>query len=201
MAEILRVVTRWDGFAGSPGFTNLHFRDFDTDTNPDSAQVSSAINKVAGFFGAIAGLLPAAARLQVQREVDVLESTTGELLNSLNFTGTLNPIAGTATGSVAGPAGAVVNWRTGNVRNGRRIRGRTFLVPLATTAYETDGSLVSSALNTIQTAATTLIGQTGNPDFGVWARPSGPTATDGIWVVATGASVPDMVAVLRSRRD
>lgn len=201
MALMLRVVTRWDGFAGAPGFTNLHFRDFDTDTDPDLAQATAAINKVATFFGAMTELLPAAARLQIQREVDVLESTTGELLMTLNYTGTLNAIAGTAAASVAGPAGAVVNWRTGNVRNGRRIRGRTFLVPLAVSAYEVNGTLLASAQNTIQSAATALIDNTGNPDLGVWARPSGPTATDGIWVLATGASVPDMVAVLRSRRD
>lgn len=201
MAEILRVTTRWDGFLGAPGFTNLFFRDFDTDTNPDAAQVSSAINKVAGFFGSIAPLLPAAARLQVQRNVDVLESTTGTLVNSIGFTGTLNAIAGTATGAIAGPAGAVVNWATGNVRNGRRIRGRTFLVPLAVTSYETDGTLTATAINTIQDAATTLVGRTGNPDFGVWARPTQPLMNDGIWVAASGATVPDTVAVLRSRRD
>jgi hypothetical protein len=42
---------------------------------------------------------------------------------------------------------------------------------------------------------------TGRGDFGIWARPTTKTATDGVWYPAQTVSVKDKAAVLRSRRD
>lgn len=201
MVNILRVTAKWTGFSGAPGYTNFHFRDFDTGTNPDPAQASSAITKVATFFEALATVVPAAVKIDINRDVEVYDDATGVLQDIINYTGTLGQISGSATGVVAGPAGAVINWRTPVIKNGRRIRGRTFLVPLATTAYELNGTLTATAVSTITSAATTFSAGTGNPDLGVWSRPSPVTKTGGLWARATSFNVPDLVAVLRSRRD
>lgn len=197
----MRVTARWSGFSGAPGFTVMHFRDFDTEGDVTQAQADSAVNRVGGFFNAISTALPSAVTVSISGDVEILEDSTGTLVDSVTAAGIPLPVQGGATGNVAGPAGAVVNWRTGSIRNGRRIRGRTFLVPLATSVYAEDGTLSPGVQSTIQTAATALVASTGTPDLGVYARPSGPAAADGQWVVATGANVPDMVAVLRSRRD
>lgn len=201
MAPIMRVKTTWSGISGAPGVTVMHFRDFDTTETPTQAQLLSVINKTATFFAAVLPYISTTTKLTHEREVEILEDTTGELLNAVTYTGTLDPQTGTANGPVAGPAGAVVNWRTGSVRNGRRVRGRTFLVPLATSSYETDGTLLTSCQAALQAAATTLADNSGSGDLGVYARPTAVGATDGAWFVATGASVPDKIAVLRSRRD
>jgi hypothetical protein len=112
-------------------------------------------------------------------------------------------IVGTAGTTVAYAAalGAVVSWRTGLVRNGRRIRGRTFLVPLSSLAFDNTGTLIPAALTTFNAAAVTLRDQTGIADIGVYARPSAPGAADGEWALITGHSIPDMGSILRSRRD
>lgn len=197
----MRVTTRWDGFTGAPGFTVMHFRDFDTEGAVTQAQVQSAHGRVSTFFGAVRTGLPSTARLLVRPEVEIIEDSTGELLDVVAVTGTNVPIAGSSAVNMAGPAGAVINWRTNGIRNGRRIRGRTFLVPLTSAVYQPDGTLDNAFVTTLQNAANALVDRAGTPDLGVYARPSGPGATDGRWVVATSATVPDMVAVLRSRRD
>lgn len=197
----MRVTTRWSGFTGSPGFTVMHFRDFDTEGNVTPEQVNAAITRTRSFWTTVHQRISSTVTLQPQSEVEILEDSTGELVDVVQATAPNAPILGTASGSVAGPAGAVINWRTSSIRNGRRIRGRTFLVPLAVTAYEANGSLVAAAQSEFLLAATNLVDSTGTPDLGVFARPTGPDAADGQWVRATGANVPDMVAVLRSRRD
>jgi len=94
-----------------------------------------------------------------------------------------------------------VNWRTNQIRNGRRVRGRSFLVPLAGSAFEGNGTLSASTLTSLKSAADTLRTAAGTTQLGVYARPTTKDATDGLWAQVTANTVPDMGAVLRSRRD
>lgn len=209
MAPILRVKARWSGFTGSPGYSNFYFRDFAdgafTDTVADAAG-----DRVESFFLAIQNLFPTAVKITVQSDAEVIEETTGDITQILS-TGTRAAVSGTAAAAAySGASGCVVTWRTNGVVAGRRVRGRTFLVPTANVAYDLDGTLQNSTVTTLQTAANALINQTGTPDLGVWARPhkarTSPTgeaipARQGIWHVATSATIPDKVAILKSRRD
>jgi len=204
MPQLYRVKSRWTGFSGAPGYSVMHFRDFNT---PDPGagdgtveDATAAVQRVQQFFSALAVAIPDEVSIDVEREVDVIDDSTGELVNSLQSTqGGI--IDGTAGGSYLAPAGAVVNWRTGGIRNGRRIRGRTFLVPLAASNFNAQGQLIPAVQNVIQTAASALAANTGSPDLFVFARPTAPAASDGTSSVVTGATVPQMAAILRSRRD
>ena len=201
MAQMLRITTRWTGFTGAPGFTVMHFRDFGG-TDPIVSDAQAAVDKVYAFFNAIKAWFPSQVTIQVLGEAEAIEDTTGILQDVLVAT-TPAPIVGTSGAAVAYAAalGAVVSWRTGLVRNGRRIRGRTFLVPLSSVAFDNTGTLIATALTAFNAAATTLRDQTGIADLGVYARPSAPGAADGEWALITGHSVPDMGSILRSRRD
>lgn len=201
MASIIRVKAKWSGFSGAPGYSVFHFRDFSAG-EPTNADATAAVARLKTFFGAFAINLPTGVAIQVESDVEVIEETTGMLTTVLSAT-PVSPTAGAASASAtfAAAVGAVVTWRTPGIRNGRRIRGRTFLVPLSSTAFAPDGTLATSTISTIAGAATALIDGSGSPDLGVYARPTGPGATDGIWYVANSFSVPDMGAVLRSRRD
>lgn len=201
MVQVARVTSRWTGFTGAPGFTVLHFRDFGgTDITVPDAQ--AAVDRVYTFFNAIKSLLPAQVTVQVQGEVEAIDEPTGALQDVLVATAPA-AVVGTAisSNSYAAAVGGVVSWRTGVVRNARRIRGRTFLVPLTTTAFDNTGTLTSTALTTLNAAATALRDTTSIADLGIYARPTAPGATDGLWALVTGHQVPDMGAVLRSRRD
>lgn len=199
---MLRVTARWSGAIGLPGYSVFHFRDFTVTGEPTQETADGAVAKVRAFFVGIQSQLPNVVSVQVQSDVPVIEDTNG-MMTSVFSAPTSAPVGGSAGLSTeyAAPVGAVVTWRTGQVRNGRIIRGRTFLVPLARTAFDAGGTLSESALSAINAAATTLRNPAGTGDLGVYSRPSSPAATDGQWAFASGHSVPDMGAVLRSRRD
>lgn len=204
MVNIMRVKARWTGFSGAPGYTVMHFRDFDTGdgpgVDPTAASAQAASDRMRAFLGAFPELLPITVRIDLDPNVDILEDSTGTMVDSLTVTPGAQ-LSGSSGGNYSAAIGAVVNWSTGSIRAGRRVRGRSFLVPLSSTAFFTDGTLSASALTTLQAAANILVDRTNTPDLGVYARPTLAGAADGQWVVATGARVPDMGAVLRSRRD
>lgn len=201
MAEILRVVTEWRGFSGAPGFTNFFFaRDGGTGTYT-ATDATAAVARTRSFWTTVNTRLPAGVTVTVSPTVDVLFDSNGQLQDSLTDPTITQPVQGTAAGAVAGPAGAVVTWKTATIRNGRRIRGRTFLVPLATSSYEVDGTLIAAAVSDFQTAATNLMASNTGPQLLIWGRPTKLLPDSGVSGRVTGFSVPDKVAVLTSRRD
>lgn len=197
--DMMRVTARWTGFSGAPGYSNFFFASGFLDGGLLGDEAQALADRVANAFRAADLLLPEPVRISIEPEVPVIDSDTGEI-QSFN---TIEPPAvvegsGT-TGEFAGPAGAVVTWRTSDVRGGRRIRGRTFLVPLRTFAYQSDGTLTSQAITELRAFADTMIGGDLDGDLGVWSRPVG--GSGGVFASVTGYTIPDMVAVLRSRRD
>lgn len=200
MATMLKVKAKWTGFTGAPGYSNFFFRDFSS-TEPTDTEADLAADRIEAFFSAVKEFFPPTLQIAVQSDADVIEETTGELVTSLNA-GTRVPVTGTgAAVGYSAASGIVVTWRTAGVRNGRRVRGRTFLVPCVPVAYAADGTLATGTITTVSTAATALRNAAGTPDLGVWARPTGPGATDGSWHAVNAHTVPDLAAVLRSRRD
>jgi len=151
------------------------------------------------FFDAVKAHLPGGSDVKVQRLYQVINDLNGNITGEANLAADPTVVNGTAGPiAYAGPAGACINWETGHFNaNGRRVRGRTYLVPLVN-AYETDGSLSAAALGTVAAAASAAIGGTGS--LGVWTRPT-PGGSDGTFNLAISALVKDKAAVLTSRRD
>lgn len=201
MAEILRVKLRWAGFGGAPGYSIFHFRDFDG-AGDQNGFAQGAADRVRTFANDIKGLLPYQATLTVEPDVEVIEDTNGQLVDVVSVTPPIvvNSVA-TAGMNMNAAVGAVITWRTQLIRNGRRIRGRTFLVPLVSATFTDAGVIAANNLAQLNVAANSLRNATGSPDLGVYARPSGPGATDGMWAAVTSHSIPAVGAVLRSRRD
>lgn len=182
----------------------MHFRDFGTGGDTSSAvtadQAAAACTRVRNFWLALASVLPVAVNVLVESEVEVIEDSTGTLVNTFATPGT-SAVSGSGAGAFSAATGAVVNWRTNGIRNGRRVRGRTFLVPLNGAAFAATGQLGSGIVTTITTAASALADGAGSPDLFVYGRPSAVGAADGVSYVVSSASVPAMGAILTSRRD
>lgn len=176
---------------GGAGVTTMHFS--------GGAIPSTLANAVRTFFNAIAGQFPDDVTIQFPAEVEEVDETTGELIGTTAVTPPAS-VAGTATGSFAAPAGARLRWNTGAIVRGRRVIGTTFLVPITGAAFGADGTLLGANRTSIQTAAATLIA-TPNVALAIWSRPSTTGGSDGTYHSVTGASVPEQVSVLRSRRD
>lgn len=198
---MIRVKAAWSGFQGAPGLTVFHFSKFDVGSGFVTSDSQSAVDRIRSFFFGVNSALPAGVSVQVQGDAEIIEATDNSLVE-IHATSMPAVVNGTATGtSYASPVGAVVNWRTNQIRNGRRVRGRSFLVPLAGSAFEGNGTLSASTLTSLKSAADTLRTAAGTTQLGVYARPTTKDATDGLWAQVTANTVPDMGAVLRSRRD
>jgi len=180
-----RVRVAWQNFPGAPGVSTFY--------------VGSAVlaqSEIRAFFDALKAFLPSGLTLQVPNNGDQVDESTGLIVGA--WTGAPQAlITCTGTGNYPGSAGACVNWRTSLVISGRRPIGRTFLVPLTTGSFETNGSIAAATLTAIQTAANTLITNLAG-ELKVWSRPR-PTIA-GANVTVTSANVPDLAIVLRSRR-
>lgn len=202
--DILRITCQWTGFPGAPGYSNFHFTTdggfWDGGLVGDEAQTAAdgAAARVRAAFAAMRAHLPTQTFVAIQTEAAILNSDTGETVGTVDVEE--EPVGSSASGTThAGPVGAVVNWRTNDYRFGRRIRGRTFMVPLNSNAYEGDGTLSTGARGDLQTFADTMVSGTGGAEFGVWSRPR--NGSGGVFATVTSGTVPDMAAVLRSRRD
>lgn len=157
---------------------------------------SDATVELGTFFNAIKTLFPNAVTWDIPGSGDVVDEATGFLTGAWTG-GTAATI--TATGGAtgyAGGTGAYIRWQTAGIVGTRRVRGRTFLCPLLTAAYDAAGTLDPTRQATMQTAATTLAG---SGKLLIWSRPSATNPSGSSHAVLAG-TVPDKVASLRTRR-
>lgn len=202
--DILRITARWSGFTGAPGYSSFHFNTdggfWDGGLLGDAAQQAAdgAAARVTEAFSDLSSLLPQGVRIDIESEAQILDSDTGEIIGFAEV-----PPGATSGGSGGGgwsaASGAVVNWRTNDYRFGRRIRGRTFLVPLNGSSYEGDGTLSNTARLAIANFGSEMVEGEGSAGFGVWSRPR--NGVGGVFASVVSYNNPDMAAVLRSRRD
>lgn len=194
MPQLHKVVLQWQGAAIKGNAVSvLHY-----DANSSAAPPAAAIQ--AAFQGA-ASLFPSGTTITVPAEGDVIDDTNGHLTGSWTEA-QANTATGSGSGPVAAGVGACISLGTSTIVNGkkgpRRLRGRIFLVPLITGAYDTDGTLTSGALGGLQTLANSLL--SAGP-LSVWHRPTTVGGVDGSSGHVTTVTVHDKVAMLKSRRD
>lgn len=198
MASISRVRTILTGFAGAPGVCTMYCL--------DPATFRPLLRS---FWFNVSSEVPTEVNMVIENSGDILDSVSGELTGTWTA-GAVDPVQGVNAANHAAPAGAVVNWLTGSVLNGRRLRGRSFIVPLSVSSYDSDGSLAFSSFSKLQGTADTLVSSAVS-NFVVWHRPRlavAATPTAPAVVARAGGHAPvsssrvsDNVAILRSRRD
>jgi len=186
VASLQRYRVHWSGFTGSPGVSTFYF----------GSPVDPAAD-LHTLFTAIAGHLPSQVRLDFPTSGDVITDTSGQLTGSFTSSGAAQ-VAGSGTNIYAPTTGAVWKWLTSTAINGRKVLGKTFIVPVD------DGSLSSGTLTTatvtaMQTALTTWHATTAGGLQKVWNRPR--VGVPGAQTAITGVTVSNFAAVLRSRRD
>jgi len=194
MADLKRCSVAWQGWPGAPGVTQFYL-----DDTGGQAQVDA----IRAFFNASQSLFPAGLTIQVPNSGDTVDEITGKLTGTWSVATQPLPTTGNAPGAYAGNAGAVVHWLTQSVTRNRRIRGRTFLVPVVA-AFDTAGSLAPTAQSTISNAAAALVASAAGL-IHVWVRPvyqpkTGVLLRGGMSAPITSSRVPDLAVSLRSRR-
>lgn len=192
MATISRLRVAWTGFPGAPGVSTFY--------STDAAKMRT---DVIALFSAILGPLPADVHLSVPSQGDIVDVDTGVIVGGWSD-GAETLFQGASQEVYAAPVGAVILWSTSAFTGGRRLKGRTFIVPLASGAFFQDGSL-GAAVSAILNDAAAAYAASGAGTHVIYRRPKHPTLSDPrTWLGSTGpiigGTVPDMAAVLTSRR-
>lgn len=179
-----------------------------------ASEAGQALVKQAAFFNSLVTLLPTAVTVRHEGLVQIYDETLStpgggaQLVDQVTVASPPASVTGTGTGVWSAASGAWINWITPAFANGRRVVGRTFLVPLANTpTFQTDGTLALTAQNLIIGAGNSM--NTNTPTHVVYYNRGGPSdppkPTDkphvAGWYASTGVTVPDKAGVLRSRRD
>jgi hypothetical protein len=199
MPTVYRTTAVWTGFQGAPGYTKFSWDDLATDAARNAAGAA-----MRAFFFTISQYWAPSWNIAVQPTVQGFDTATGTLLSEASMTTVPAVVFGTATPSAyAGGSGVAISWKTSSIFNGRRVQGRTFLVPIIG-AFETDGTLVSAAITAITSAGNTLVA-VASPKFSIWAHSwdntkDPPVMTGGDKFPVTSCIVKDMASQLRSRR-
>lgn len=186
MANLVEIKAVWSNWPGAPGYSTFYF---------DTAQTTAPAS-VRAFFEALKSGLPTGLTVQVAGSGDIIDDSTGRINNSWSTT-TPAAVVGTGAGVYSGASGSVVHWLSSTVLNGRRLRGRTFIVPTVGSNFDTNGSLSSAWITILNNAASGLLAAESGL-MRVWHRPS--AFAGGSSGPVTGFSVPDLGVVLRSRR-
>jgi len=80
---------------------------------------------------------------------------------------------------------------------GHRVVGRTFIAPILSNSFDTNGTLTSGVVTTLQNAANTLAA---SGHLSIWHRPPVIGSPGGSLAGIVSATVPDKTTSLSSRR-
>lgn len=191
MASLVRITSRWDGFPGSPGYTNF----YGVIAGPTGgAAAQSMTDDIHGFWNTVNGYLPADVTITIVPTYQVIDDATGQITEEGTVGTPAAAVTGNYGGLVAGNAGVAINWSTGKFINGHRLKGRTYLVPFAG-CQEPNGTLALAAITAIHDSAEAMLGD--HSLFMVWHRPVNGAGGDSSEILS--ATVRDRSAILRSR--
>lgn len=115
------------------------------------------------------GLLPNDVSFTFPGAGDSIEDSTGELVGSWTGGGS-TVTAGTGTGPFMLGTGFGITWATNGIVAGRRVKGRTFVVPAISSCFDTTGFLDVGVRTTINNAIAAFRTDIAT-EHAIWSRP------------------------------
>lgn len=191
MASLHRILLTWNGFTGGPG-VNVWYGNEGT----------GLVAQLKTLYDAFALYMPTGVSVSYPQSGDVVDEESGELTGSWS-TGAVAPSTGASSGPYTGGAGLCVTWSTDGVVRGRRVRGRTFFVPMGGIVWSGDGTPDNTIVSTLRTSVTNWSAANAG-HLVIWSRPvlnaAGGVVAPGSRHSIVGGSITDRSALLRSRR-
>lgn len=189
MANIARLRASWTGSqVVGPSISSFYF----------DAAASGFPAAVFDLFDDLKAQIPTGVQITVPNTGDILSDTTGALTGTWTEAGG-GVVSGTASGSATFVLGTGyrITWLTNGIRNGRHVRGTTFIVPVTGGTFDSSGRLSVAAQGVATTAATAYLAALGGSGR-VWSRPRGVQNGESNEIV--GSLVSEQPSWLRSRR-
>lgn len=192
MSLILRQRTHWAVQGGGQGLTNMYFEGAEG-TEPSRTAVAAAVR---AFYDTLKGQFAKGVTWTFEGELAGVNTIGGQVYDFFPCTAP-GQVSSTSVTAYAAPAGAVVEWRASGVLNGRRVKGRTYLVPLNSGTFQDDGTLAPATMTAILGAANALLAAADAATHPLVVYSPTHEAHDTV----TSVRVNDKAAILRSRRD
>lgn len=190
MAEMRKITALWTGLSGLPGTTTMYFDASALELGDLLTGLDLFWSRICSGFGTSSQGLRTGLTITLESDVPVVESSTGEIVGFQTIS-ELHQYHGNGTAEPLPPATqALIEWQTGSVVAGRRLRGRTFIGGL-TEDHSDNGVPKATWASTLAAEAVTLSAES--------MEIFSPTHL--VEHGCTGATVWNQFAVLRSRRD
>jgi hypothetical protein len=166
------------------------------------------------MFAGLVNYLPNDVTIQVEATGDSIDSSTGALVGSWSAAPSA-ALTGVGGANYSAVSGGLIKWGSSTYLSGRRLRGHTYLVPMADAMYDTTGELNSGTITGIDAILATFVGYFPGAVM-LWQRPRPAAAaytdrrgTVHPAIVARGGGFGPidsgicrgLVTMLRSRRD
>lgn len=148
----MRARVVWNGFSGGPGVNTLHFG-VTPEQNADAAQ--TILDALKTFYTGLNIYMPTGVSISFESQLEVINAENGQIENIVSASPPA-PVTGSGSGGYSSGAGMCVHWITQDFRKGRRVRGRSFMVPLSAQAFDTTGTLNNTLITTMQGLGATL---------------------------------------------
>lgn len=187
MADLARLRVSWSGApVVGEGVSTFYF----------APEHDGFVADVHEFFTTIRTAFPSGITWTIPGNGDLIDVASGELSGTWVGLGPMTQTGGGVTTYALG-VGARAVWGTTGIRSGRRVKGSTFLCPLVTAAYQSDGTIDASVLTVLNGACADLLTES-EGNMRIYSRPKALLPGQANTVVA--GSVKDAVSWLRSRR-
>lgn len=187
MSNLARVRTIWSGTpVVGGGVSTFYFNEAH----------SGFVADLGAFWTALVTRIPAGVQLTTENTGDLVDVETGVLTGTWTD-GSTQVVTTTGVGAYAGGVGARIRWQTNGIRNQRRVRGSTFICPLTTTQFDSDGTLLTAFITSLGSAVGALF-TASEGNLRVYSRPR--AGSGGAAHAVLNYTTPDKVSWLRSRR-
>jgi len=209
MTNVYVAKVDWTGTYGHTGISRFAFEA--ADHSPVTrAQVDSITEALDALYSPVMGWFPIDVSYTVDSIVEFYDGVTGSLQGEVAATAAHVGHAGLADGAYGNGIGGLLKWNTGGLFDGHRIRGRTYMVPLDSVAFLTDGSLKPDCVNSFLTGAAAYLAAMATAGLSalVWGHPRDVPATvrtpahhaAGHWASILTAAMDAKPAILGRRR-
>jgi hypothetical protein len=209
MTAIYVARVNWTGSYDHQGISRFAFVSSDGGV-PTNTQRDGVLTAIEAMLHSGAPSLPTDLSWVIDPVIESYDGVLGTILGELPTAGAVAPDAGLGTSSFANGVGLTIKWKTGGTFHGRRIQGRTFIVPLDGYVFSTDGRVLPETAAEWQGFANTYIAAMAplNVDPLVWGRPQDVKASKrtpahhnpGHWATISSAIVDTRPAILGRRR-
>lgn len=199
MTNLARMEIKLSGWVGGPGVNVFHFSEGLSAGWSSQAVVDDLYDEVNTLVGTFRQVCVAGTAVVASDELKIIDAATGELVDIKSPSDAPTPVTSTADPSATSRATmALVQFGTNDFLNGRRLKGRMFMGPLAGASLGTDGLITSALREAVPDWFEAITSGTG-PRLCVWHRPTDLAPSSGSWGDVTTVAVRQTPSYLSSR--